>query len=379
LDLHETIQRVRQALGGSRLWSEAEVRQAFVLPILRALGWNDADTAKVTPEFNLDGQRVDYALSAMSNQVSIFIEVKARIPLSGFERQLFTYAAIKGVPLAVLTNGQEWRFFLPGGIGSYDERLLHRLDLIERQTSESAEWLSRYLLFDRVRSGDALTTAQGDYEGLRRDRIMRDALPHAWAEVLGEPDAQLVEILADRTALLCRHKPSPDFVAEFLRKIPLGNLPATFLATLNPSPATKPGPVRQELTSKSPTQPDGKVAEPVRYTLFGETRTARSGMQVLLHVIRELAARDPGFLERFAPHIVGDSSNHVARRPEDVYPGRLPRRGEVIDLVPGWYIGTTLSTPAKTKLLQAACTAAGLTFDVDLIVQLPKRTRVNIA
>jgi predicted type IV restriction endonuclease len=38
------------------------------------------------------------------------------------ERQLFEYAFHDGVPMAILTDGREWNFFLPGEQGDYGER-----------------------------------------------------------------------------------------------------------------------------------------------------------------------------------------------------------------------------------------------------------------
>ena len=107
------------------------------------------------------------------------------------------------------------------------------------------------------------------------------------------------------------------------------------------------------------------------YTFEDEARTARSANELLLHAVRTLARRDPTFCERFAAEAVGRRRNHVAQRPEDVYPGQPQLLKYVVEIVPGWYIGTNIANRDKTRLLEAACKVAGLRFGVDLVVDLP--------
>jgi len=52
----------------------------------------------------------------------VFIEVKQVGQSDGGERQLFEYAFHRGVPMAILTDGQEWHFFLPAKQGDYGDR-----------------------------------------------------------------------------------------------------------------------------------------------------------------------------------------------------------------------------------------------------------------
>jgi hypothetical protein len=401
VDLATTVDRVRQALATRRPRSEAAVRQSVVLPILRALGWDDLDPDRVAPEFELGGRRVDYALSALGGQPSLFIEVKGPGPLVGVEKQLFEYAFHAGIPFAILTNGQEWSFFLPAAPGSYDERLLYKLDLAERRTDEAVERLARYVGFERVRSGEVLRDAYKDYDDLHSKRVVRDALPRAWTQILGEPDALLVDLLAERAASLCGFKPPLELVAEFLagagthpgRKgtAPArgpARLPAAPFATghappsapvagavleqaASPAPSAKPVPPGPSGVSSAP---GGRTAEPLRYAFLGEALTARSAIEILLHVVRTLADRNAGFLERFARAAPGKRRNHVASRPEAVYPGQPQLMKYVVEFAPGWYIGTNIANRDKVRLLRVACESAGLTFGADLVVQLPNAT-----
>lgn len=387
MDLAATIGRVKLAIDGRRLMSEAAVRQAVILPILRALGWDDLDPDRVTPEYDLGRRRVDLALSAFGSQRSVLIELKGPNPtVAEDQKQLFEYAFHAGVQFAVLTNGQEWSFFLPAAPGSYDERLLYKLDLVERDVGEAVNRLSRYLAFERVRSGEALKDANLDYADLHNKRVVEDALPRAWRQLLTEPDPALVDLVAERATSLCGFPASPELVAEFLATIvragPPSSGPAASLrprahthSSVAPQPPPQAAAPTASSTASSPELTNGAAprppAGPLAFTFLGEVRPARNATEIVLHVARTLAGRDPRFLERFAETAKARRRNHVARRAEDVYPERPQLLKYVVELVPGWYVGTNISNRDKVKLLQAACRAAGLSYGSDLVVNLP--------
>lgn len=397
MELAAIIARVKHALTSRRYSSEADVREAIVLPVLRALGWDDLDPERVRREYPLGARRVDYALSAFGERPALFIEVKGPGALSGVERQLFEDAFHAGIQFAVLTNGQEWSFFLPAAPGSYEERLLYKRDLIERETGEISERLMRYLGFERVRSGDALKDANRDFEGLHKERIVRDALPPAWRQILEDPDELLVELVVERTTSLAGYPAPRELVLEFLSAIEGAS--GHPLASGTPLPRALPVAGRPEDRSAAragraePKRQSGALAVtagpaahrsepapaaslpasrsgPLRYRFEGQELTARSANDILVHVARTLAGRQPAFLERFAAEARGRSRNHVARRREGVYPGQPHLIERVIELVPGWYIGTNVSNVQKMRLLESACRVAGLRFGVDLVVDL---------
>lgn len=103
---------------------EEATKQALVLPMLDALGFDIWSPAEVCPEYDSDfaikklGQKekVDLAI-LLENVPRIYIEVKAiDISLDGHEGQLARYFnATLSVSLAILTNGIEYRFFTDTG------------------------------------------------------------------------------------------------------------------------------------------------------------------------------------------------------------------------------------------------------------------------
>jgi hypothetical protein len=43
----------------------------------------------------------------------------------------------------------------------------------------------------------------------------------------------------------------------------------------------------------------------------------------------------------------------------------------VVELVPGWFIGTNIANREKVQILDRACEAAGITSGKDLRIELP--------
>jgi len=103
---------------------EEATKQALVLPMLDALGYDIWNPTEVCPEYEADfavkkaGQKekVDLAIS-IGGVPKIYLEVKSiDAALDGCEGQLARYFNSTGtVTLGILTNGIEWRFFTDTG------------------------------------------------------------------------------------------------------------------------------------------------------------------------------------------------------------------------------------------------------------------------
>lgn len=103
---------------------EEATKQALILPMLDALGYDIWNPTEVCPEFEADfaikkaGQKekVDLAIS-LSGVPKIYFEVKpVETSLEGHQGQLARYFnSTKTVTLGILTNGLEWRFFTDTG------------------------------------------------------------------------------------------------------------------------------------------------------------------------------------------------------------------------------------------------------------------------
>lgn len=373
MSLTRSIEDVRAGIKAGRYGNEAAVSQGIVLRLLQALGWPTYDTQVVCPEFSLSGRRVDYALCHPSNRPVAFIEVKQIGQSDGAERQLFEYAFHVGVPLAILTDGQEWNFFLPAEQGDYAERRVYKLDMVERDVSESVARLERYLSYTQVSSGAAIDAAREDYKNVSRGRQMLSTLPEAWSKLVAEEDELLLELLADKVESLCGFKPDVDTVARFLRenvglsgsRQAVAQVPRASSVALPrsaPAPTLKP-------TAGSTTEARSCG---VGYTFEGQFVACRNGREVLEAVFEALAKRDASFLERFAARPKhGRTRRYLARKPDELYPGRPDlAREHFVRLQSGWYIGTNVSHAQIERIIEMACEVSRIRFGKELIVNV---------
>ena len=174
-DLRNTIAHILEHSQHLVEANEATTQQYVVLPILRALGWDDANLAsmEILPEYTIGNRRVDYALRVRNAQNPVvFIECKRwDTPLSGtHETQIISYAFNSGVPIVVLTNGRMWEFYLPWVEGtSVSERIFCTIDIEEQDVPVSdLENISQNPMWRQDKHGNMRKTHGRHSEDRRR-------------------------------------------------------------------------------------------------------------------------------------------------------------------------------------------------------------------
>ena len=400
--LEQDISDIRDKL---QMWrrhypSESAVSQSIVLRLLATLGWPIHESQVVYPEYALEGRRVDFALCHPANEPRILIEVKGVGKGTGADRQLFEYAFHQGVPLAILTDGHEWSFFLPAGEGSYDKRLVCKLDLSASDTAESVQRFERYLRYDAVRSGAARKAAQDDYQDVVRERRARhrerqinEALPKAWDKLVAEEDEILLEVVAKCVEELCGYKPIPESIVRFLQEMVhqpgarSSHSPARPSTPSDPAPAaeeTEPTdvtlpqplnlgpagvPLPQPLTSP-PTSSTGMPAG-IGFVLFDQFYPCRTHRDVLIQVFQTLTERDSSFIEEFAAlpqH--GRTRRYIALDRSELYPGSPHLAQESRQLSSGYWIGLSVNQEDIARIIGLVCDVAGIGYGTDLKITL---------
>ena len=383
MGIEQEIASIREGIAAGRFTNEAAVSQGIVLRLLHALSWPAYDTQVVWPEYGLSGKRVDFALCHPPGKPIALIEVKQIGQSDGAERQLFEYAFHNGVPMAILTDGREWNFFLPGEQGDYGERRVYKLDIVEREILESAFRLRRYLLHDDVVTGQAIRSARDDYQNVSRERQMRAALPKAWGKLIEEEDEMLLEILADRVESICGFKPEPDMVSAFLKS----DVARGPLKIVPPRPGRSTGPTSPAQEAIAPAvqlpaattaavsqQPEPVLApDGVGFRLDEVFHPSRTAIDVLRQLFDLLDKRDPLFAERFMSLKHGRSRRYLARNRSELYPGRPDFCQEyAIQLQSGLWMGTNYSRRSISVIIELACGVTALKFGKKLIVDLGK-------
>ncbi len=349
------IENIQKELRQGTFTTEAAVSQGILLPTLHVLGWPVFDTSIVIPEFSIEGRRVDYALCHPSRKPAVFIEVKKVGLSNGADRQLFEYAFHSGVPMAILTDGQEWSFYLPGEQGRYDERRVYKLDLLERNTEEATTRLERYLDYQKVCSGEALTAARSDYKNVARKREIEASFPKAWLSLLKEQDSLLLDLLADKVEDLCGYKPDLDLCGQFLEK-QLQNKQFMENPTLTKTPSASQSITNAFVPKPVSTHPVSNFS----FIFKGRTISARSAREVMSKIFQLLAQEDSGFFERFAARKHGKKRRYLAKNKLELYPGR-PDLAEQhsIEVLPGWWLGTNYSHKNIQEIIDLALETAG--------------------
>ncbi|MBD3329769.1 hypothetical protein GF357_04730 [Candidatus Dojkabacteria bacterium] len=360
------IEKVRQGLREGRFTSEAAVSQGILLPALHELGWPIFDTSIVIPEFSVENRRVDYALCHPENRPTVFIEVK-KVGLSeGADRQLFEYAFHLGVPMAVLTDGQGWSFYLPGEQGHYDERRVYKLDLLERDISEAKSRLDRYLSYSNVCSGDALKTARSDYQNVARVRIIRENLPKAWDALLKDQDSLLLDLISEKVEDLCGYKPDLEDCSQFLEMQIQNN------KHLDKHEVERKPPVKYtEQFKPANSNIQIRTVDNINFVFKGQEFPSRSAKEAMIQIFQLLYKEDSGFLDRFASRKHGKKRRYLAREKKELYPGRPDLvEQHSVEVVEGWWLGTNYSRREIQVIINLALEVVG--------PQLRNETKINV-
>lgn len=359
--MKEDILAIRNNLKNGKFVNEASISQGILQRLLFALGWPVYNTDIVSPEYSLQGRRVDFALCHPPNKPIVFIEVKQPGKSEGADRQLFEYAFHVGVPMAILTDGAEWQFYLPAEKGNYSERRVYKLDLVERDVNEIIERLNRYLSYKAICEGTALDAARKDYKDVARKREIENALPEAWRKLIEEADDLLIELLSEKVESLSGYKPDPDTILNFLNKK---------INTFE-QPSTNAEPLQVDSHYNHYKSTAFEISSDVGtfgFEIHGKFFKARSVREVLINVLRELSKLDNTFLERFAAlpkH--GRTRRFIAKNKNDLYPSRpdlVADYSEKIDQL--FWVGTNVGKQQTENIIRLACEVSNLVYGKDI-------------
>ena len=360
MNMEEVLRTAINRIRSGTLDNEAQVKQAVILPILRALDWDDSDPAEFRPEYTVDNGRVDYALLGKKGTPLVFIEAKGagRADIAG-EEQLFRYAVNKGVPFLVLTDGDSWVFYLSMAAGVPAERQFFRATLTrEERIGQNARFLRKHLRKTCVVSGEARRAAEQLHESNQEREKARETIPEVWNSLLMGPDEMLRDLLMEQVASACGTMPDPDDVESFLKER------LSDSKTMQPdSSSTPPRTEVRGSPPESPKPPRKRNSKLIGFVLENRRVETGAAYLTLAEVLKEFHRRDPQFMERFAAKTSTRKRRLVARNRQDLYPGR-PDFAEKssLDLKNGWWLGHNLNADTIRSRIRTACEIAGVKF-----------------
>ena len=360
--LTSTIAEIAQRIRAGEYNSEAEISRGIILRILNELNWPVFDMQVVVPEFKIENRKVDYALCQSPGKAVILIEVKdlGKADNKG-EKQLFQYAFNHGVPVAILTDGQNWRFFLPAGVGTYEDRCFATVDLLKDDKNKCAEEFALNLDQGAVFSGQAWKYAHRTYEARKNQRAAEAKYNNVWRKLVAGPDPQLLELFSREVERQSGIKPDRERVAGYIRsQSTFGSPPATRRPkTTESKPPIGPRP--------GPPVSTGKCS----FTYGGRTENFKTGADLIAGVFSLLAKLDRDFVQRYSEQYPGKKYPVIAPSRDQLYPDNPKLRGSSRKLYGGWWIRTHSDSKSKLKRIRQACELAGIEFDRDIVVVMP--------
>ena len=358
--LTAVIADIGDRLDGGVVSDPGRVEQGVVLPLLEALGWPVFDPTTVVRNHRVGDRTVSCALLGRHPDPAVLVEIEspgAAVPPAGngsrhaFER------------IRVATNGAQWVLSFADANRSDPEEPFCSVDLLHSSAAEAASRFLRYLSRDAIVTGDALEAAATDQRVAQQGRRAVESLPEAWNQLVAQPGEPLLNLLASQVERLCGVRPTRDAIAGFLKTL-AGGTPHPDRPPLRSSESSRPAVRRTAGTER------------YSFTFDGTTRRFRKGNALLAAVFVEFANRDPSFCPRFHERYSGRTRSYVARRREDLSPGRAPLGHEVVPLRDGWLLGTHMGSPQKETMIRRACEVAGVDFD-SLRVEMPIAFRRN--
>jgi predicted type IV restriction endonuclease len=313
-NLNETIAdiRARFKVGDFIADNESAIKQGIIIRVLDNLLWPIHDPSIVYPEYPFEGGRVDYALCHPPRKPIVLIEAKRIGKLFGAEVQLFSYAFHKGVPMAILTDGLEWHFFLPCEQGDYHERRLCKAHIISDDIDKLTEQFQRYLSYESICSDKGIEWARQDYRQQRRN--------------------------------MAGSSKEPQFLEEKSEK------PQVF------------NPLKKKRKSFTHT--------PCRFEFHGKEYKAKNRQEAVAKILNILGDENPTLLdqlENFDGH--GQYRKYIAKSKMDLYPD-IPERSmhKAYEFRPGWWIPGGIGTKTIRKIAIMVCEIGGFEYGKDLII-----------
>lgn len=217
--MHDNLSVIVNELKEDRrlpLFDEAKIKQAVIECLLHGLGWDIFNSDEVQREYSIANKKIDFALR-INNTNKVFIMV-ARIGanLKAHQGQLLNFASQQAVPLAILTNGITWWFYLPLHDVDREQSKFYTIELVQQDTNDIIDGFINFLSRPNVHNNSAIQNAKDLHEKQQRAFIIQQTLPKAWNKIMSEPNKRLIEIIIDEVEVLSGIKTEMELVKQFL-------------------------------------------------------------------------------------------------------------------------------------------------------------------
>lgn len=335
MDFETTVKEIISSIKQREFLNEAEVTNGIIMRILNSLGRNVFDTTKVKPQYGIDGKKIDFALCYPDNKPIVIIEVKALGKAINTDEQVLIYSFKTGIPVAILTDGQEWHFYLPAERGILTERRFYKLDLLEREPNEIIEVLNSYLGYQAVRDGSAFRKAKSDYDKQYKNKEIKSSIPTAWNKLLQDQDSLLIELIAEKAADICGYEPPKETIIDFLLNL-----------NKKPDDTIEYNSSRPLNNNKTIPKTSVDTNSGFRGVLFNNSvfETTRNSIGTLQSLLKLAINHFPNSLSKIQTQTTGRSRSLISKQKSGLYQNRPDLEADFVRELPnGWWIGTNYS------------------------------------
>lgn len=118
LDFKDTIIQLSDRISKLKdsIETEEATKNAFIMPMLQALGYDVFNPLEVIPEFTCDigtkkGEKIDYAIQKNSKPIMLIEAKHCKQALTLLDNQLLRYFHVSDTRFGILTNGILYRFY----------------------------------------------------------------------------------------------------------------------------------------------------------------------------------------------------------------------------------------------------------------------------
>lgn len=335
MNFESTIKEIISSIEKREFLNEAEVTNGIIMRILNSLRWDIFDTTKVKPQYGIEGKKIDFALCYPDNKPIVIIEVKALGKAVNTDEQVLIYSFKTGIPVAILTDGQEWHFYLPAERGSLTERRFYKLDLLEREPNEIVEILNGYLGYEAIRDGRAFKKAKSDYDRQYKNKEISASIPAAWHKLIQDKDNTLVKLIAEKVADICGYEPTEETIIDFLIGLNKPQDTQIEMGIQKPQKNIEPTSINRNISH------DG-----FRGVLFNNSifETSRNSIGTLEAILRLAITQFPNALDKIQTQTTGRSRSLISKHKSVLYQNRPDLEKDFVKPLPnGWWFGTNYS------------------------------------
>ncbi|MBW2029852.1 MAG: restriction endonuclease subunit R [Deltaproteobacteria bacterium] len=272
-------------------FDEPAIKQGIVLKALSFLDWDPFNMGEIQPEFEAEGERVDFALKNKNSPKAFLVVRKGIKALKNCQKPIIRQAEKDGVKLAVLTDGITWWFYLPHLDASLEDKRFETIDMNELKPADIARKFQDFLSKENVVSGKAVKAAESMVQARLRDTLIKESLPKAWNKIMEEPENWLFDILAKVTKELCGHEPDREAVEKFLSLE--ANAKADITAIIRPKKETEVKAPEPKESKREPVKaakaPDYNSKSIVSFTFLGNKYSAKAWKDLLIKLCEIMA------------------------------------------------------------------------------------------